>query len=270
MSVGKLHTTPIHWLGGMIIRPVEAVGDFVLFAWLTLSWTFTRWPRSSVIWPSLYQVGVLSLPVVVITGAFIGMVLAVQSYDQLRVMHLESQLGAVVNMTLVKELGPVLAATMLAGRVGSAIAAEIGTMRVTEQIDALEALGADPVQYLVVPRFLGCVLLIPLLTIIADAMGIYASWIFSTAVLEVNSHYYWEYTYQFVTLFDVSSGVFKSIFFGAAIALVACHRGFNARAGAEGVGTAATQTFVYSFVLILFIDFLAGVLLSQISQWLYG
>ncbi len=269
MSVGKLHRTPIHWLGRMIILPVEAVGDFVLFAWLTLGWTFTRWPRSSVIWPSLYQVGVLSLPVVIITGAFIGMVLAIQSYDQLRVMHLESQLGAVVNMTLVKELGPVLAATMLAGRVGSAIAAEIGTMRVTEQIDALEALGADPIQYLVVPRFLGCVLLIPLLTIIADAIGIYASWIFSTAVLDVNSHYYWEYTYQFVTLFDLFSGVFKSLFFGAAIALVACHRGFNARAGAEGVGTAATQTFVYSFVLILFLDFLSGVLLSQLSQWLY-
>ena len=198
------------------------------------------------------------------------MVLAVQSYDQLRVMHLESQLGAVVNLTLVKELGPVLAATMLAGRVGSAIAAELGTMRVTEQIDALEALGANPIQYLVVPRFLGCVLLIPLLTIIADAAGIYASWIFSTSVLEVNSYYYWQYTYNFVTLFDVYSGILKSIFFGAAIALVACHRGFNAPSGAEGVGAAATQTFVYSFVLILFIDFLTGVLLSQVSLWIYS
>ncbi len=270
MSTGKLHRTPIHWLGELVIQPVEFVGDFVLFSWLTFQWVFSRWPRSSVIWPALYQVGVLSLPVVVVTGAFIGMVLAVQSYDQLRVMHLESQLGAVVNLTLVKELGPVLAATMLAGRVGSAIAAEIGTMRVTEQVDALEALGADPIQYLVVPRFLGCVLLIPLLTVVADAIGIYASWLFSTAVLGVNSYYYWNYTYQFVTLFDVSSGVFKSVFFGAAIALVACHRGFNARAGAEGVGTAATQTFVYSFVFILFLDFLSGVLLSQISQWLYG
>lgn len=265
-----MHSTPIHWLGEMIIRPVEAAGDFALFTYLTLSWVFSRWPRSSVIWPSLYQIGVLSLPVVVITGAFIGMVLAVQSYDQLRVMHLESQLGAVVNLTLVKELGPVLAATMLAGRVGSAIAAELGTMRVTEQIDALEALGANPIQYLVVPRFLGCVLLIPLLTIIADGAGIYASWIFSTYVLEVNSYYYWMHTYEFVTLFDVYSGIIKSVLFGAAIALVACHRGFHARAGAEGVGTAATQTFVFSFVLILLLDFLSGVLLSQISQWIYG
>jgi len=169
-----MYSTPVHWLGGVIVRPVEAIGDFVLFSWLALGWVFSRWPRASVIWPNLYQIGTLSLPVVVITGAFIGMVLAVQSYDQLRMMHLESQLGAVINLSLVKELGPVLAATMLAGRVGSAIAAELGTMRVTEQIDALEALGANPVQYLVVPRVLGCVLLIPLLTIIADTVGIYS------------------------------------------------------------------------------------------------
>ncbi|MCA8983008.1 MAG: ABC transporter permease [Planctomycetaceae bacterium] len=262
--------SPIHRLGEICIQPVAALGEFTLFAWETLRWATTRWPRAAVLWPNFYQIGVLSLPVIMVTGGFIGMVLAIQTYDQLRLMHMESHLGSVINLTLVKELGPVLAATMLAGRVGSAIAAELGTMRVTEQIDALEALGANPVQYLVVPRFLGCVFLIPMLTIIADTVGMLCGWAFSTTVLNINSYYYWYHTYQYITLFDVYSGIVKSVFFGAAISLVACHQGFRAKAGAEGVGTAATQTFVYSFVFILFIDFLAGLLLSRISEWLYG
>lgn len=259
---------PITVLGEIVMRPVIVVGDFSLFCAMTIIWVFRRRPQSHVLWANLYQIGVESLPVVVVTGGFIGMVLAVQSYDQLRMMHLESHLGSVVNMTLVKELGPVLAATMLAGRVGSAIAAELGTMRVTEQIDALEALGANPIHYLVVPRFLGCVLLIPLLTIVADVFGMICGWLFSVSVLHINSYYYWTHTYHYIGLLDVYSGIVKSLFFGAAIALVACHRGFHARAGAQGVGTAATQTFVFSFVLILFIDFLAGLILSQVYIWL--
>ncbi len=259
--------TPIHWLGERVIQAVAGLGDFTLFSWLTIRWACTRWPRASVIWPNFYQIGVQSLPVIIVTGGFIGMVLAIQTYDQLRLMHMESHLGSVINLTLVKELGPVLAATMLAGRVGSAIAAELGTMRVTEQIDALEALGADPVQYLVVPRFLGCVLLIPMLTIIADTVGMVCGWQFSVNVLNINSHFYWYHTYKYITLFDVYSGILKSLFFGGAISLVACHRGFQTRAGAEGVGTAATQTFVYSFIFILFIDFVAGMLLSQVALW---
>ena len=132
----------------------------------------TRLPRRETLLPSFYQIGVLSLPVVALTGTFIGMVLVVQSYVQFRKLHLEARLGAVINMSLVRELGPVLAATMLAGRVGSAMAAELGTMRVTEQIDALASMGANPIHYLVVPRFLGCLLLIPALTIMADFMGV--------------------------------------------------------------------------------------------------
>ena len=122
--------------------------------------------------PNFYPIGVLSVPVVAITGTFIGMVLAVQAYHPVRMMGLATRLGSVINISLVKELGPVLAATMLAGRVGSAMAAELGTMRVTEQIDALSALGTNPIYYLVVPRFLACLLLIPLLTLMADFMGV--------------------------------------------------------------------------------------------------
>ena len=245
------------------------MGDIALFGMQIVSWMFTRLPRGRVLWPILYQTGVQSLPVILITGGFIGMVLAVQSYDQFALMHIETQLGAMINVTLVKELGPVLAAVMLAGRVGSAMAAELGTMRVTEQIDALTALGAHPVHYLVVPRFLACFLLIPMLTLFADGIGIVTGWLFTTHVLGVNSFHYWYHSNQVVMPWDLLTGVFKSVFFGGAIALIACHRGFHARAGAEGVGRAATEAFVYSFVAILSIDFLLGTLLMRLYYVLW-
>ena len=133
--------------GELVLTAIMAIGDFSLFVFRTMVWLFTRFPRKGTLWPNFYQVGVSSLPVVALTGTFIGMVLAVQSYFQFRQLGLETRLGGVINMTLVRELGPVLAATMLAGRVGSAMAAELGTMRVTEQIDALSAMGANPVSY---------------------------------------------------------------------------------------------------------------------------
>ena len=246
----------IHAVGETVLDGVRLVGDLTLFA-LKMVW-WINWPRGGVIWPIMYQTGVLSIPVILITGGFIGMVLAVQAYDQFAMMGMENQLGTVINVTLVKELGPVLAALMLAGRVGSSMAAELGTMRVTEQIDALTALGANPVRFLVVPRFLACFLLIPMLTIVADGIGMLSGWIFSTKVLGVHSYYYWHHSFNFITAYDVMSGVIKSVFFGAAIAIIACHRGFHSEAGAEGVGKAATESFVYTFIAILLIDFLLG------------
>jgi phospholipid/cholesterol/gamma-HCH transport system permease protein len=168
-------------------------------------------------------------------------------------------MGAVINITLFRELGPVLAATMLAGRVGSAMAAELGTMRVTEQIDALTTMGANPIHYLVVPRFLACLMLIPALTIMADFMGMVGGAIYSIQVLGIDSFHYLSNARKLVGLYDLFSGVFKSLFFGAAIALISCHRGFSCEAGAEGVGRAATASFVYSFVIILVLNFLLGI-----------
>lgn len=190
--------------------------------------------------------------------------MAVQSYDQFRFMHLETNLGAVINITLVKELGPVLAATMLAGRVGSAMAAELGTMRITEQIDALRVLGANPIHYLVVPRFLACVLLIPMLTVMADGAGVVGGWFFSTQVCGIDSLHYWNHTQDYLGWFELAGGIWKSVFFGAAIAVIACHRGFNCTAGAEGVGRAATEAFVYSFVAILILDFFLGIAINAL------
>lgn len=259
--------TPIHALGRWTLDAVVAIGDLACFTLQMIRWMFVRLPRSQMLWPTLYEVGVLSAPVVLVTGLFLGMVLAVQSYETLRIMHFESRIGSVINASLIKELGPVLAATMLAGRIGSAIAAEIGTMQVTEQVDALKALGAEPVAYLVIPRFIACFCLIPMLTLLADGIGMLGGWAVSTQVLGVSSYYYWLYSESFLTAYDVVSGTLKSVFFGSAIALIACHRGFHCTAGAEGVGRAATEAFVYSFIAILVLDFILGIILIHIYRW---
>lgn len=256
-------------LGERVLEGVAGLGSMALFSGRMCKWLFTRLPRRETIFPNFYQIGVLSLPVVALTGTFIGMVLAVQSYAQFREIGLETRMGAVINMSLVRELGPVLAATMLAGRVGSAMAAELGTMRVTEQIDALTAMGANPVHYLVVPRFLGCLILIPTLTIMADFMGVVGGFIYSKYLLNIDPHHYLQNSQEFVGNFDLFIGVFKSLFFGAAIALIACHRGFHCDPGAEGVGKAATTAFVQSFVVILILDLMLGITLDGIyySIW---
>lgn len=262
----------VNWVSGwgqLVLNAINAVGDFSLFVLRTMIWLFTRFPRSETVWPNFYQVGVSSLPVVALTGTFIGMVLAVQSYFQFRQIGLETRLGGVINMTLVRELGPVLAATMLAGRVGSAMAAELGTMRVTEQIDALAAMGANPIRYLVVPRFLACLFLIPTLTVMADFMGVAGGHFYSVNVLGIDIHHYWHNSAKFVTNFDLFVGLFKSIFFGSAIALVSCYQGFNCKPGAEGVGRASTSSFVYSFVAILILDLFLGIALDSIYFTLY-
>lgn len=262
-NVAGTQATTIHTIGRVAIDWIVILGDLCAFAWTLVGWLFVRVPRGRVLWPILYEVGVSSVPVVCVTGLFIGMVLAVQSYDTLSQMHFQSQIGSVINGTLVKELGPVLAAVMLAGRVGSAIAAQIGTMKVSEQIDALEALGADPIAYLVVPRFLACFLMIPALTMVAEGVGIFGGWFVSTQIYGVSSHFFWTYSDRFVSAFDVIVGVLKSMCFGAAIAVIACQRGFRCGTGAEGVGRAATESFVSSFVAILAIDFFLALIAIQ-------
>lgn len=251
-------------LGAWVMATMSSLGEMSIFSFRTVRWMFARLPSRETILPNFYQIGVLSLPVVALTGTFIGMVLVVQSYVQFRMLNMETRLGAVINMSLVRELGPVLAATMLAGRVGSAMAAELGTMRVTEQIDALTSMGANPIHYLVVPRFLACLLLIPALTVMADFMGVIGAYFYSINIMGIDSFHYLSNSQRFVGAFDIFAGVFKSLFFGAAIALIGCYRGFNCDAGAEGVGRAATGAFVHSFVMILFLDLLLAIFLDSV------
>lgn len=250
-------------LGDVTLDAVDALGDITLFAWRTLVWMVARLPRRDTIVMSMYQIGVRSLPVVALTGTFIGMVLAVQAYHQFRGFGMETRLGIMINLSMFRELGPVLAATMLAGRVGSAIAAELGTMRITEQIDALSSMGANPVQYLVVPRFLSCLLMIPSLTIMAMFMGVVGGGFYCIYILGVDAHYYITNSQESVHTWDLFYGVFKSFFFGAAIAIISCYRGFHCAPGAEGVGRAATSSFVQSFVVILVLDLGLSILLDK-------
>jgi phospholipid/cholesterol/gamma-HCH transport system permease protein len=222
---------------------LAGLGDWAKFCFHTMLWLFTRRPDGRVLVSVCYMIGVNSVGVVVVTGTFIGMVLAVQSIDQFRLFGLQSWVGAMIHTSVIRELGPVLAATMLAGRVGSAMAAELGTMRVTEQIDALACLGANPIHHLVVPRFLACVLLIPLLTVFADLAGIFGGTFISVWIYGIDAHFFWEHSQRAVRSWDLFCGFVKPIFFGGAIALISCHRGFRSRAGAVGVGRAATESF---------------------------
>ncbi|MGL4422957.1 MAG: MlaE family ABC transporter permease, partial [Gemmataceae bacterium] len=213
---------------------------------------------------AMNRIGYSSLFVICVTGAFIGMVLAVQAYSQFHQIGLDTSLGAVIHKSVLRELGPVLTAVMLAGRVGSAMAAEIGTMRVTEQIDALTCLGVQPVRHLVSPRLLASLLMIPLLTAIADVMGILGSNLICLRLFQIDSHHYWEHTLQYVGVWDMAVGVAKSVVFAAVVCLIACQQGFRSRAGAEGVGQAATLAFVYSFMTILVVDFFMGILTNAL------
>ncbi|HLJ93237.1 MAG TPA: ABC transporter permease [Gemmataceae bacterium] len=248
---------------------VMGLGDIALFSGHTIAWMVRRRLRPGTLLPILHSVGVRSVPVVAITGTFIGMVLAVQSYSQFHQLGLDTQLGSIINLSIVRELGPVLAATMLAGRVGSAMAAELATMRVTEQIDALSCLGVNPVHYLVVPRFLACVLLIPLLTIMANFMGVMGGALICTKIYHVEAYHYWRHAQAHVGLWDLTTGLIKPMFFGAAISLISCHRGFHSSAGAEGVGRAATEAFVASFIAILGLDFLLAMFLNNLYERLW-
>lgn len=256
-------------LGSFVLGTMETLGDMTIFFWRTLRWLFTRLPSRETLFNNMYQIGVLSLPVVAVTGTFIGMVLAVQSYTQFRAIGLETQLGGVINKSMLRELGPVLAATMLAGRVGSAMAAELGTMRVTEQIDALSSMGANPIQHLVVPRFLSCLLLIPSLTVMAVFMGVVGGAGFCIFNLGIDMHHYSSNSNKVVENWDLFYGIIKSVFFGATIGIVSCYRGFHCKPGAEGVGSAATTAFVQSFVVIIVLDLFLSILLDAIymSIW---
>ncbi|MBQ9456810.1 MAG: ABC transporter permease [Thermoguttaceae bacterium] len=263
------------WLVRYLIRVGETVsgwlyniGDFALFVWNVFVWLLQGTRRGTLL-PCMYEIGIMSLPVIALTGTFIGMVLAVQSYNQLKDFYLETRIGALINLSLVRELGPVLAATMLAGRIGSSMAAELGTMRVTEQIDALGSMGVNPIHYLVVPRFLGCVLLIPVLTIFADFMGIVGGAYFSVWIYHIDWHFYLSNSNKIVGEPDILLGIFKSFFFGATIGLIGCHRGFNSRAGAQGVGRAATEAFVFSFVFILLQDLALGTLFESVESLIF-
>jgi phospholipid/cholesterol/gamma-HCH transport system permease protein len=252
-----------------VLEGVATLGDAALFAGRTIGWTLRRRPSPGTLLASFYAVGVGSVLVVAVTGVFLGMILALQAYHEFHKLGMATRLGAIINISMVSELGPVLAATMIAGRVGGAMAAQLGTMRITEQIDALQSLGANPLHYLVVPRLLACMVLVPCLTILADCAGIVSGAILCLYVYEVDPYAYWATARDYVRVWDITSGIIKSVFFGTAIALIGCHRGFHCRPGAEGVGRAATDAFVASFIAILGLDLLLTAALNQFARFFW-
>lgn len=204
---------------------------------------------------ALVEMGYFSLPVVALTAIFTGMVLALQSSTGLSRFSAESAIANLVVLSVTRELGPVLAGLMVAGRVGAAMAAEIGTMRVTDQIDALTTLSTNPMKYLVAPRLLAGVIALPLLVVIADILGVLGGFIIATVSLGFNPAIYLQNTVDFMQTQDVVSGLVKAAVFGFLVALMGCYHGYNSRGGAEGVGAATTSAVVAASVLILAFDY---------------
>lgn len=256
-------------LGGWTRKAVADFGRFWVFSGAALR-AFGGGIRRARTWRLLlapmFTVGVASVPVIALTGMFVGMVLAVQAYAQFAGTAITGRMGAVVNVTVISELGPVLAAIMLAGRVGGALTAELGTMKVTEQIDALEAMGVNPQRYLVAPRFMACLLMIPFLTIFADIAGVAGGYMVSCYTFGVSSNEYWRFSAMYIQDWDHVTGLGKSFFFGGAIGLISCYKGFTSEGGAQGVGRACTESFVTSFIAILMLDFFLSLVATGLQE----
>ena len=242
-------------IGRVFIRLFEETGLWVGMLGRTFLWTF-RPPFEGGEWlRQMVRVGVDSIPVVFLTTMFTGMVMALQTYIGFHRVHAENFVGSVVALAMLRELAPVLVALMVTGRVGSSMAAEIGTMRVTEQLDALQALATDPVQYLFVPRVIAGIVMLPLLTILGDALGVGGGYLVGVKLMGANPVVYQNNTYQFLHMNDVWSGLIKSAFFGLILTLTGCVRGYYTSGGAEGVGRATTAAVVSASLIILFADF---------------
>ncbi len=244
-------------------RKVLAVQEFTHLSLTSFRRVFSP-PRYMV--DTLVQmdlIGFGSLPIVLLTGFFTGGVLALQTYRTLRTFGEVGLLGQVLALSMVRELGPVLTALMVAGRNSSGIASEIGSMLVSEQIDAMRAMGTDPLRKLVIPRLLASLLTLPLLTVLADFCGLLGGFIISFYTVRMSSEEYWRSAYQALTFQDVTQGLIKPFFFGVIIALVGCFCGLQTTGGTAGVGRSTTQAMVASSIMIILVDFL-------ITQFLIG
>jgi phospholipid/cholesterol/gamma-HCH transport system permease protein len=273
MSRSTLLDMTLGRLGGSVINWLERVGAFWLFCFQVIIaaplelFSVRGWSR---LLPQCYAIGTRSVPVVCMTGAFVGMVLVVQGFAQFDNSGFAERIGGIVNVSIAAELGPVLAGVMLAGRVGGALTAELGTMNVTEQLLALRSMGADPVRFLVTSRFLACLLLTPILTLYADVMGALGAWGVYAGMYGAESEPYWHFTRQSVYLWDVWTGLVKALFFGGALGLISCYKGFTCGNGAEGVGRACTDAFVTSFIVILALDLFLGIVINSLFEITFG
>jgi phospholipid/cholesterol/gamma-HCH transport system permease protein len=242
-------------LGSSVMRSVEEAGRILILFVSVLAWTFHPPLKLRNIFRQMEFVGVKSIFVVLLTGTFTGMVMALQGYHGFRMFSAESLVGSTVALGMTRELGPVLTSLMVTARAGSAMAAELGTMRVTEQIDALYVMAANPIKHLIVPRVLAGITMVPVLTVVSDFTGILGGYFVGVHVLGINSGVFVKNITRLVDLDDIFNGLIKAAVFGLILSLIGCYKGFNTRGGAEGVGRSTTEAVVLASITILISDY---------------
>jgi phospholipid/cholesterol/gamma-HCH transport system permease protein len=241
-------------LGRRVLMFTSFLGGISSLAFQTVCWVFVPPFKGRRVLDESRKAGIDSLPIVAMISLFIGVILALQTAYLMQRLGSEIYIASIVALSIVREMGPVITSLVVAGRVGSAIAAEIGSMQVTEQIDALETLATNPIKYLVVPKFLALALMLPILTLFADVIGIFGGWLICVFKLGISSSLYLQVTFDALLYKDLFTGTLKTVFFGMIIALVSCYEGFNVEGGAEGVGKATKMAVVTAFILIIACD----------------
>lgn len=241
---------------GILLRILAAVGDYAILIFGVIWVSLRRRPSWNLIRDQMFEIGVMSLPVVAITGFSTGMVMAAQSFFQLSDKGLAGATGLMVAKAMLVELGPVLTAFMVTGRVGAAMCAELGTMRVTEQIDAMRSMSVNPLSYLIAPRFIAGITMMPLLTVFSSIMGIIGGYIIAVYFYKMSRNAFLDPLPVHITNFDFISGMVKAFVFGMIIVTISCYKGMTTRGGAAGVGRATTNSVVICYSFILIINFL--------------
>ena len=245
------------------IEFLEEIGDITILSAQTLFYSLKGNFNAKELLAQRVRVGVDSLPVAVVTAAFVGMVFAVQIASEFVKFGAGNLVGGVMGIAVARELAPALTAVVIAGRVGSAFAAEIGTMAVTEQIDAIYAMGSDPIKHLVVPRFIASTFMLPILTIFADLIGFFGGYLVAVYVIGINSYGYMDSASSFLKMNDITGGIIKAVFFGMIISIIGCFKGMKTTGGAKGVGEATTNSVVYSLMAIFVTNYFLSLILFK-------
>jgi phospholipid/cholesterol/gamma-HCH transport system permease protein len=250
--------TLLRKFGSWFLSLLSTMGHMFIFLTNSLYYIFVPPFKFKLLLKEIRFIGTKSMTVILLMGSFTGMVLALQIFYTLRKVGSEAYLGPAVALSLIRELGPVLSALTVTGRAGSALTAEIGIMRITEQIDALISMALNPMRYLIVPKIVAAIIVFPLLTSIFDTVGIFGGYVVGVKLLGVSSGTYFSQMEHFVDMHDVRIGLYKSLAFGVLVLWICCYKGFYTGYGAEGVSKATTEAVVMSSVLILIVDYFMG------------
>ncbi|MDD3627967.1 MAG: ABC transporter permease [bacterium] len=249
------------WLGNKIITFLNNFGLMTRFFLQACFWMFRKPFRVKNLTEQMVKVGIETLPVALITSSFTGMIFVVQLYYALKGFGLEAAVSSGLALAVIRELAPVLAGLVMAGRVGAAMAAELGSMKVTDQIDALKTMAVDPIHYLVSPRILATIIMMTAITTITDFMGIFGGYVVGTVAFDLNPYQFYQDVIYILEPWDIFASMVKAAVFGLFISTISCYEGFNSKGGAEGVGEATTNAVVTSMIILLIVDYLLNLIL---------